>query len=356
MGLEGNKGYSRQSYEDIEKGIEDLARSVDTNTSPDEIREKFVEQSTFVGEKEVLHNKAWDQATAENTVRDQAEVLREQQAVEQNETAELLKKMHEAAGIKPETVVGFEGNFSKGKESTNHGPEVYSNPEMERIVERASDLFIESINKKQGTYNIALCGGRSSVEFYKKISERASEIEELSKLQIFLIDERFGTNEGVYDISDRNTAVIEEYLVKQLVEEHNFSPENFHTLPEGENVSEVTEAYNAVFKENVPDGKFDLVVLGSGEDGHVAGIFPGKEAIDSKDEGFSYEMNSPKYPPIRITALPKTIQESHMTFLFIVGKAKEQALENFKNNTGIAATVLNKAEKVIAFTDIEKGT
>ncbi len=42
-----------------------------------------------------------------------------------------------------------------------------------------------------------------------------------------------------------------------------------------------------------------------------------------------------------------------MTFLFIVGKAKEQALEDFKNNTGIAASVVNGAEKVVVFTDIE---
>ncbi len=162
--------------------------------------------------------------------------------------------------------MSLEGNFNKGKESPNHGPDVYFNPEMERIVERAADLFIDAINKKQGTYNIALCGGRSSVEFYKKISERASEVEDLSKLHIFLIDERFGTNEGGYDISDRNTAVIDENLIKQLVEKYNFSAEHFHKLPEGGNVSEVTAAYNDVFKGNVPDGKFDLVVLGSGED------------------------------------------------------------------------------------------
>jgi 6-phosphogluconolactonase len=247
----------------------------------------------------------------------------------------------------------FEENFNKGKESVNRNSEVYYNPEMGRIVERASDLFIEAINKKKGEYNIALCGGRSSVELYKKISERASEVEDLSKLHIFLIDERFGTNEGDYDRGDRNTAVIEEHLLRKLVEVHNFSPENFHRLPEGENVSEVTEAYNEIFKKNVPNGKFDLVVLGSGEDGHVASIFPEKEAVNSQDEGFSYEMNSPKYPPIRITALPKTIQESYMTFLFIIGKAKEQALKDFKNNTGVAALVLGKAEKSIVFTDIE---
>ena len=231
-------------------------------------------------------------------------------------------------------------------------PEINYDPEKGHLAERAANIFIESINTKRGRYNIALCGGRSAVEFYKKICEAASRIRDLSILHIFLIDERFGTKEGDYDISDRNTAVIEENLVKKLTEEHGFPVENFHKLSEGENVAEVTEAYNNIYKDLVPDGKLDLSVLGSGEDGHLAGIFPDRKAITSKEEGFSYEENSPKPPDIRITALPLTIQKSYMTFLFIVGQGKKQALKDFKNNEGVSASVLRRANNVIVFTDI----
>jgi len=94
MGHEGKNDYSRQAYEGTEKGIEEIAHSVDADTSPHEIREKFAEQSALVGEKEFLHSEAWDQAKAEDIARS-----------ERGEAAELLKKMHEAAGIKSEVVM-----------------------------------------------------------------------------------------------------------------------------------------------------------------------------------------------------------------------------------------------------------
>lgn len=94
MSHEGKNGYSRQAYEDAEKEIEEIAHSVNADTSPHEIREKFTEQSALVEEKELLHNEAWDQAKAEDAAR-----------LEHEEAAGLLKKMHEAAGIKPEAVM-----------------------------------------------------------------------------------------------------------------------------------------------------------------------------------------------------------------------------------------------------------
>lgn len=106
MGLENGKGYSRQAYENTEKGIKDVVDSIDASAPVEQLREKFAEQNELVGEKETLHNEAWDQAVAENTARDEAKVSQEmQKAAEQSEAAELLKKMHENAGIKPESAI-----------------------------------------------------------------------------------------------------------------------------------------------------------------------------------------------------------------------------------------------------------
>jgi len=100
MSLENGKGYSRQAYEDTEKGIKNVVDSIDASAPVEQLREKFAEQNELVGEKETLHNEAWDQAAAENTARDEAKVsLEAKKAAEQSEAAELLKKMHENAGM-----------------------------------------------------------------------------------------------------------------------------------------------------------------------------------------------------------------------------------------------------------------
>lgn len=105
MGLENGKGYSRQAYEDTEKGIKDVVDSIDASAPVEQLREKFAEQNELVGEKETLHNEAWDQAVAENTARDETKVSQEaQKAAEQSEAAELLKKMHENAGMSAKPV------------------------------------------------------------------------------------------------------------------------------------------------------------------------------------------------------------------------------------------------------------
>ncbi|KAI5192762.1 6-phosphogluconolactonase [Nematocida sp. AWRm77] len=66
--------------------------------------------------------------------------------------------------------------------------------------------------------------------------------------------------------------------------------------------SEMVEDY----KEKLQNAKFDLAILGIGEDGHVASIFPDSPIIDSADI-VTIITDSPKPPAERITITPRML-------------------------------------------------
>lgn len=244
-------------------------------------------------------------------------------------------------------------NFKIKNEIITNKNEMFFNEDIKILSEKATNFFIELINKKVGNFNVGLCGGRSVIDFYECICSNSPKINDLGKFHIFLIDERFNTETGDYDISDRNTASIEKYLLNNADFDSNFLSNNFHKLSAGNNVTVVTKEYNEKFQRLVPNGIFDLVVLGAGEDGHVAGIFPGKKASDSHELGYSYEEDAPKYPKIRITALPKTIKKASTIFLFAIGDQKRQALIDLNRKAGVAYGIIKDAHNVKIFTDIK---
>jgi len=78
------------------------------------------------------------------------------------------------------------------------------------------------------------------------------------------------------------------------------------------------------------DGGFDLILLSSGEDGHVASQFPGM----LKQEGKFVEVeNAPKDPPHRMTASVELLQTASVAIVLFKGEGKKDALAKFKDDT-----------------------
>jgi len=100
----------------------------------------------------------------------------------------------------------------------------------------------------------------------------------------------------------------------------------------------------------------DLVLLGMGEDGHVASLFPGdfKTAEDEKSVFLAIE-NSPKPPPKRVTLGPGPIAKAHETWVLASGQGKEAALrESLAGRGGTPlANVIQRRQVTKIFTDIK---
>ena len=103
-------------------------------------------------------------------------------------------------------------------------------------------------------------------------------------------------------------------------------------------------------------GKFDVVVLGMGEDGHVAGLFPHHPILQRQEKQFFSFYDSPKPPSDRMTASMPLLTEAKLAVLLALGEAKRTAYERFND---AATTVeacpsisVKRCQEVLVVTDL----
>ena len=94
----------------------------------------------------------------------------------------------------------------------------------------------------------------------------------------------------------------------------------------------VAREYGRAFPERP-----DLLVLGVGEDGHTAALFPHSPALEEGEERFVYVKDSPKPPPRRITLTPAGIRSARRTLVLAAGASKASAVERALAAEGSAA-------------------
>ena len=73
--------------------------------------------------------------------------------------------------------------------------------------------------------------------------------------------------------------------------------------------------------------KIDLALLGIGEDGHIASIFP--DLLNSVQDGYFVRIsNSPKMPPVRHTITPNFLNDCVDSIVFLVPPADDGKIKD----------------------------
>jgi 6-phosphogluconolactonase len=116
----------------------------------------------------------------------------------------------------------------------------------------------------------------------------------------------------------------------------------YHRFPAELGPEKAAEAMESIVAELVP---FDVVVMGLGEDGHTASLFPGR------DLGFDTLVipvhNSPKPPPNRVSLTSKALSQTQLMVYLVTGVGKREALEKFLNGADIPPNHITAPEILI---------
>jgi len=167
-----------------------------------------------------------------------------------------------------------------------------------------------------------------------------------SKLELFLIDERAVPLSS----EESNFSILQKNLFLPLQEAGVISASQVHPFVLEEDASDFgASSYTATLRGL--GEAFDVVLLGSGEDGHVAGLFPGVSAETEAEYFFSFT-GSPKPPSNRVSASRSLILRSGYVMLLFVGEGKREAYGLFKNGETPSAMV-REIENHTVVTDLE---
>jgi 6-phosphogluconolactonase len=189
-----------------------------------------------------------------------------------------------------------------------------------------------------GEFRIALAGGSSPRLLYRQLRYLETD---WSVWRAYFGDERC-LPAGHADRND--TMARTEWL------DHVTGP-LVHDMPAERGPEDAASAYAAVLEQY---GLPDLALLGMGEDGHTASLFPDHELGGSGDAPLVLPVrNAPKPPPERVSLSLHTLNSSQSMLLLIAGTGKRRAVADWRagKDLPVARLAPQKAFTVLATAD-----
>ena len=190
---------------------------------------------------------------------------------------------------------------------------------LNRILAAAKEAIDE-----RGSFSIVLAGGSTPKNVYALLKDAQAD---WAKWHVFHNDDRCLP---VNDV-ERNSL-----MARTTWLDHVAIPAyQIHDIPAELGNVEGAKAY-ANTLAGVPI--FDLVLLGLGEDGHTASLFPGQLMDNSADAVPVFD--APKPPANRITVSQKRLSNAREVIFLVTGAGKQDAVNDWRNGVAIPATLI----------------
>jgi 6-phosphogluconolactonase len=192
------------------------------------------------------------------------------------------------------------------------------------LAEAVADAWMTELKAAHpAKYCVALSGGRIARAFFSAITAQAQASRAvLDPVHFFWADERCVPP----DDPESNFGIAQAVLFKPL----QVQPTQIHRI-HGENAPalaarEAEEELRLIAPANSASSPvFDLILLGMGEDGHIASLFPG-EPPETKTSAAVYRVvTAVKPPPRRITLGYHVIAAAAQVWVLVSGAGKEEA-------------------------------
>ena len=193
----------------------------------------------------------------------------------------------------------------------------------EQLADSVARRLLGRLGERQ-LRSIALSGGRITVKLFQSISELAKDQNlPLGDLKFFWADERCVP----LDSSDSNYALAKEHLFDPL----GIAKEQVYPFAGGQSPTEMSRLGQSMLSQELPLEQsgvpvLDLILLGMGEDGHIASLFPENLSSDQGREESCYDVVASKPPPDRITLSFPVLEAAKEVWLVISGDGKAEVL------------------------------
>ena len=168
---------------------------------------------------------------------------------------------------------------------------------------------------RHGEFRLVLAGGGTPQQVYQLLSQAAAD---WTRWQIYFGDERCLPADHV----ERNSHMATTSWLNHVA----IPAENIHPIPAELGAEIAAERYATVIGKARP---FDLVLLGIGEDGHTASLFPGQRHPEA--EAVHAIHAAPKPPADRVSLSRTSLSDSHDVLVLVTGAGKRTAVQHWQS-------------------------
>jgi 6-phosphogluconolactonase len=202
----------------------------------------------------------------------------------------------------------------------------------ERFVTLAAEAIAE-----RGRFLVALAGGSTPRLTYKLLAsgDFTARID-WPRVHVFWGDERCVPP----DHPESNYRMARETLLDGIA----IPPQNVHRIRGELPPERAAEAYQGELERFLgPDGRFDLILLGMGTDGHTASLFPGTPALEDRGS-LAVAAYIERLPAWRVTLTLRVINASRHVVFLVMGAAKASALRRVQTGEPLPAGLVQPAD------------
>jgi len=188
-----------------------------------------------------------------------------------------------------------------------------------QLISKFIELFRAKLNKKNNKsrrFSFVLTGGKSPIELYKELSK----IKKIGwkNVDFFIGDERYVKESS----KNSNINLCKKYLLNNI----KIRSKQIFKIPTNNNsIKKDVENYQKIIRKYFLNKKicFDVVLLGVGNDGHIASLF--KNNINKRKQNLVDYVKKKDFK--RITLTINCINESNSIFLWAPGKRKAKIVQ-----------------------------
>src|SRR6202167_3127688 len=202
----------------------------------------------------------------------------------------------------------------------NSGPAVHRHPDFDALSRELASQIAANLNAgiaARGLASLVVSGGRSPIKFFEYLRAQAVE---WKRVCVALADERWVAPDD---------AASNERLVRDVLLKDRAASARFLGLKNGAPTPDLgaVSAWETFARVPRP---FDAVILGMGDDGHTASLFPGSpnlpSALNPAAAAGCVGMCSPSPPKARLSLNLSALLDSRRITLLITGESKWRTL------------------------------
>ncbi len=178
-----------------------------------------------------------------------------------------------------------------------------------------------------GRCALVLSGGSTPRTLYELLASEWRDRIPWGALHVFWGDERYVPHTDPRS----NYRMAKEALLDRVPCE----PDHLHPMPTNYEAPEAAaRAYEATLRDYFGKGppRFDLVLLGLGEEGHTASLFPRSPAL-AEHTRWTVAVTAPADPPVRLTLTVPALTHAAAIYFLVVGSKKAHALSQVLSPT-----------------------